>query len=470
LDNRHSQMNSNTEIHVKVQSADEIRRFSCEPELSILQATIINVFTLGDVPFVLKYVDDENDLCTITTQIELNYAVSHSPLRLKVIRSDSPAVATFPFTAQRVEFLKEKLAFVEKTLENTDLPPHRKENLTKRKAILEWKLQKLQSPDAHPVFPLAAAAIEARRARCAQGSCTDEQTPAHGWFRHGGRGCWKNQTCDEQTPGVGGPGCFHGRGWGRKDWPEQKPADDLAGPGFRARFGCRKGCKPADENAVEGQTPAHGCQIPAHGFRHGGRGGWKNQTGDEQTPAGPGFFRGRGCWKANPQMQELHKEISGLRDIVQAKRVVLHNAKLNGAPQSEVEALFEDFVVARNNLRAKKLAKGELKDSMIKARLLECNAERKCEDPAVTEEPVCQKKKGWQQNPELAAIQNEIVGLRQIVWTKREALAQARRSGAPKEQIEPLFEAFVTARTNLREKKVAKRNLKAGACLKSQTI
>jgi len=224
------------------------------------------------------------------------------------------------------------------------------------------------------------------------------------------------------------------------------------------------------KNAVEGQTPAHGCQIPAHGFRHGGRGGWKNQTGDEQTPAGPGFFRGRGCWKANPQMQELHKEISGLRDIVQAKRVVLHNAKLNGAPQSEVEALFEDFVVARNNLRAKKLAKGELKDSMIKARLLECNAERKCEDPAVTEEPVCQKKKGWQQNPELAAIQNEIVGLRQIVWTKREALAQARRSGAPKEQIEPLFEAFVTARTNLREKKVAKRNLKAGACLKSQTI
>jgi hypothetical protein len=169
-------------------------------------------------------------------------------------------------------------------------------------------------------------------------------------------------------------------------------------------------------------------------------------------------------------MQEMHKEISGLRDIVQAKRVVLHNAKLNGVPQSEVEALFEDFVVARNNLRAKKLAKGELKDSMIKARLLGCNAERKCEDPAVAEEPVCQKRKGFQQNPELAAIQNEIVGLRQIVWTKREALAQARRSGAPKEQIEPLFEAFVTARTNLREKKVAKRNLKVGACLKSQTI
>jgi hypothetical protein len=169
-------------------------------------------------------------------------------------------------------------------------------------------------------------------------------------------------------------------------------------------------------------------------------------------------------------MQELHKEISGLRDIVQAKRVVLHNAKLNGAPQSEVEALFEDFVVARNNLRAKKLAKRELKDSMIKARLLECNAERKCEESAGTEEPVCQKKRGCQQNPEFAALQTEIAGLRQLVWTKREALAQARRSGAPKEQIEPLFEAFVTARTILREKKVAKRNLKVGACLKSQTI
>jgi hypothetical protein len=73
------------------------------------------------------------------------------------------------------------------------------------------------------------------------------------------------------------------------------------------------------------------------------------------------------------------------------------------------------------------------------------------------------------QNPELAEMQNQIVGLRQILWTKKEALAQARRSGAPKEEIEVLFEAFVTARTNLREKKVAKRNCKDAAWSKPQT-
>jgi len=99
---------------------------------------------------------------------------------------------------------------------------------------------------------------------------------------------------------------------------------------------------------------------------------------------------------------------------------------------------------------------------MIKVRVLECNAERKSEAPG-TEEPVCLQKR-CQQNPEVVAIQKEIMGLRQIVWTKREALAQARRSGATKQEIESLFEAFVTARANLREKKVAKRTLKAAAC------
>jgi hypothetical protein len=386
-------MNSN--IHVKVQYTDEIRRFSCDPVFSILQATVIRLFSLGDVTFVLKYVDDENDLCTISTQLELDYAVSHSPLRLKVIKtSDTPAVDVDPFPAsQRVEFLKEKLAFVEKTLEKPDLPSHRLENLTKRKAILEWKLQRLQFPDSYPVFP-----------------------------------------CDPKN----GPGCFRGRG-GPRGWKQNQTSENLTG-------------------------------LPACA---------------QQT--GPGCFRGRGgargCWKqgwqANPQMQEVHKEIMALRDIFRAKRIAAHNAKQNGAPQAEVEALFEEFVVARDNLRAKKLVKEEIKDSMIKARVLECNGERQeavlvqpVEEPVCherncqelvgqnAEEPIWQKKRCQQKNPEIAAIQNEIVGLRQIVWNKREALAQARRSGATSEEIEALFEAFVTARTNLREKKVAKRNIK----------
>jgi len=146
-----------------------------------------------------------------------------------------------------------------------------------------------------------------------------------------------------------------------------------------------------------------------------------------------------------------------LREVVRAKKIAVHNAKQNRAPQSEVEPLFEEFVLARNNLAAKKLAKREIKDALMKARALETDAERKSEDPqavASTEEPVCQKKRC--QKPELAQMQNELVVLRQNLWMKKEALVQARSSGAPKEEIERLVEDLVTARSNLREKKLAK--------------
>jgi hypothetical protein len=157
----------------------------------------------------------------------------------------------------------------------------------------------------------------------------------------------------------------------------------------------------------------------------------------------------------------MNTEISGLREVMKAKKTALQNARLAHASQSEIETLFEAFVLARTNLRAKKLAKRELKDSLLKDLTLE-NAQRKEVVPQ-TSEPACTKKVV---NPELVELQKEIVALRQIMWMKKEALTQARKAGAPKEEIEILFESFVTARTNLREKKVAKRNMKDAAWLK----
>jgi hypothetical protein len=360
-------MNSN--IHVKVQYADDIRRFSCEPLLSVLQATIKTVFSFDDTTFVLKYVDDENDLCTISNQLELDCAVSHSPLRLKVIKSSPSNVAVEPTPcSQRVQFLKEKLAFIETTLQKPDLPPHRVENLTKRKAILQWKLEKLQSPNALPVFPLAG--LEAHPA------CGPKLAGGPGFrARFGCRRSWnKEQTAVQQTSG----GCHDAHGF--PDPCEQKTGEDQKAPCFRARFSCRKG---VNKDLPVTEQPSTGPGVCV------------NDPTEDQTPV-PGCFRGRGGragWQANPQMQELHKEIFGLRDVVQAKRVALQNAKQNGATQSEIEALFEEFVLARNNLRAKKIAKQEAKDAMIKARVLDCNAERKCQDVAQSGEvPVCQKK------------------------------------------------------------------------------
>jgi hypothetical protein len=391
---------------------------------------------------VLKYVDDENDLCTISTQLELDYAVSHSPLRLKVTKcSDSPVASVdksaaepvTPAPSQRVQFLKDKLAFIQTTLQKPDLPPHRIENLNKRKAILEWKLERIQSPDSHPVFPLSA---EGRRT----GPCGNKD----------------HKSCEDQTtegPCHFGPGCPRGRGhWHKTGEDEQTP---VCGRGGRGRGG--RGCwnKPC-----EGQSAESPCFHV--------RGPCRKMASDDQTPEGPAFGRGgrgRGQNKEknwqNPQIQEMNTEISGLREIMKAKKIAIQNAKLAGAPKSEIETLFEAFVLARNNLRAKKLAKRELKDSLLKARTLE-NAQRKEVVPQ-TSEPACTKKA---MNPELAELQKEIVTLRQIMWMKKEALTQARKAGAPKEEIEILFESFVTARTNLREKKVAKRNMKDAAWLK----
>jgi len=419
-----------------------------------LQATIQTIYSFGDDPFVLKYVDDENDLCTISNQLELDSAVSHSPLRLKVTKKLDSNVTVQPNPcSQRVQFLKEKLATVETTLQTPDLPPHRLENLTKRKAILEWKLEKLQVPGSNPVFPFCAAA---RRDRCGRGPC--EETPGPHCFRGQGQG-----PCEETL----GPHCFRGQGRGRC-WNKDQTIDDqtFSGPGcFRGRWGkCGqnpRGFVSADELPCD-QNPA------GPGYFRGCRGWWKKwqneqKTNDDQPAEGPGC-RGRGCWNKdkkgpNPQIQEMNKEIFALREVVRAKKIALHNAKQNGAPQSEVEPLFEEFVLARNNLGAKKLAKREIKDALMKARIETEAAERKSEDPqavASTEEPVCQKKRC--QNPELAQMQNEIVVLRQNLFRKKEALVQAKSSGAPKEEIERLFEDLVTARSNLREKKVAMRN------------
>jgi hypothetical protein len=423
--------------------------------LSVLQATIKTVFSFEDTNFVLKYVDDENDLCTISNQPELDCAVSHSPLRLKVIKNSVSNVAVEPtLCSQRVQFLKEKLTSIETTLQKPDLPSHRVEHLTKRKANLQWKLEKLESPNALPVFPLAARPDETP-------VCDPKLAGGPGFrARFGCRRSWnREQTTAQQTFGD----CPDAPGF--PDQCEQKTGENRKAPCFRARFSCRKGVNK--DLPVDAQTTTGHGQWATRGFSVKDQN--EQKPAEDQTPV-PGCFRGRGgrAWQANPQMQELHKEIFGLRDVVQAKRAALQNAKQNGAPQSEIEALFEEFVLAGNNLRAKKIAKQEAKDAMIKARVLNCNAERKCQDVAQSGEmPVCQKRQC--QNPELAEMHNEIVGLRQILWTKKEALAQARRSGASQEELEVLFEAFVTARTNLREKKVAKRNCKDAAWSKPQT-
>jgi hypothetical protein len=86
------QYNSNIEmsefkkqIHCKLTYKDQIRRFLfCGTEFAELRGHICNLISLSD-GFVLKYVDNESDLITLTSTQDLNLALELSPKLLRLV-------------------------------------------------------------------------------------------------------------------------------------------------------------------------------------------------------------------------------------------------------------------------------------------------------------------------------------------------------------------------------------------------
>jgi len=81
-------METQDNISVKAKYQNEIRRFAlpANSPFSTLSTTLSNLLSISD-PIVIKYLDDENDLCTISTQEEFNFAKSmmgKNPLRVQV--------------------------------------------------------------------------------------------------------------------------------------------------------------------------------------------------------------------------------------------------------------------------------------------------------------------------------------------------------------------------------------------------
>jgi hypothetical protein len=91
-------MNTQEMISIKVQYQTEIRRFALPStaDFSAVAQTVANLFSI-QVPIVIKFIDDEDDLCTISTQEEWIHAgfvgKSKSPLRLQLFLRDAPASA-----------------------------------------------------------------------------------------------------------------------------------------------------------------------------------------------------------------------------------------------------------------------------------------------------------------------------------------------------------------------------------------
>jgi hypothetical protein len=90
-------MNTQEMIAIKAKFQNEFRRFSLPLQSSVetLEANLKTLFSLTN-PVVIKYTDDEGDLCTITTQPELDCAVSMSKglLRVTLFVAPQPQINT----------------------------------------------------------------------------------------------------------------------------------------------------------------------------------------------------------------------------------------------------------------------------------------------------------------------------------------------------------------------------------------
>jgi hypothetical protein len=158
-------MDATNMIHIKARMNDDFRRFQCKDDFATVLSTLRTLFHIPEQDtFLIKFLDDEGDLCTISTQIEFEFAVAHSEL-LKITLFQNPAVPqpaapiaeAIPcrFAANpKTNCLKERLAAVTAKLALPNLPPHKVQNLNKRKQFLEAKLGQLaENPDAEVGMP-----------------------------------------------------------------------------------------------------------------------------------------------------------------------------------------------------------------------------------------------------------------------------------------------------------------------------
>jgi len=128
-------MNSNM-IHIKAHYNGNIRRFQSKTEWSVLLKHLQELFQIdASLPVKVQYRDDENDLCTISTQMELESAVpSDSLLRLFLSAPVAPACpvrqtsqSCKPFPCARLSAIKIE----------TEMPPRFVERLNRRKSMIE---------------------------------------------------------------------------------------------------------------------------------------------------------------------------------------------------------------------------------------------------------------------------------------------------------------------------------------------
>jgi len=96
------QMNTQEMIAIKAQYQNEIRRFALPAKVTYatLETSITTLFSLSGP--VIKFADDEGDLCTISTQQELDCALELSQGKVLRLHLFSPIVEVPQIPTQSV--------------------------------------------------------------------------------------------------------------------------------------------------------------------------------------------------------------------------------------------------------------------------------------------------------------------------------------------------------------------------------
>lgn len=225
-------MNTQDMISIKAKHQNEIRRFALplKSTYATLETSLNSLFTLSSP--VIKYTDDEGDLCTISTQQEFDYAVSttkgllrlhlFSPEDLKASTTASSFSAPVSTSAPQIplsssqecpqkHFLLEKMDNKHAQLisKRDDLKSKLASDSlnSERRRVLSWKLEKIEGK---------ISMLEQRRKNMAY----HLQNPGEGGHHHGP---WRGGA----RGGRGARGPHHGPGHfehgSHQDWPHHGP-------------------------------------------------------------------------------------------------------------------------------------------------------------------------------------------------------------------------------------------------------
>jgi len=221
-------MQTQTNVHVKAISYSDLRRFALtETNFDALQSTIRLVFAFSpEVSFVLKFLDDEKDWISFSTDFELQHAIelSKSLLRVRVVLPDAIDTPVtegscprgekekgrggrgcrggrggrgFAITTERLtlklEIITQRISDLEEILADPATPSDRKRAIT-------WKLDKLKEKAERLTAIKNSTETQPENAE-------DIPREQHSMWR---RGPGRNT---EEGTGTGSEGCW-GRGRG----------------------------------------------------------------------------------------------------------------------------------------------------------------------------------------------------------------------------------------------------------------